>query len=276
MRPIDDALVVELAGTATQIRLDVLDMVYRAQSGHLGGSFSAAEILACLYFRQMRLDPANPRWPARDRFLLSKGHAAPALYAVLARCGYMPIDELQTLRCLSSRLQGHPDCKKTPGVEMGAGPLGHGISVGVGMALAARLDGLDYRTYVLLGDGELQAGVIWEGIMAAAKFELGNLTAIVDSNDVQLDGTVHDIMPMEPLVDKWRAFGWYVIDSDGHNVRSLLEAMDLAARIQSRPTVIIARTTKGKGVSFMENKSIWHGRPPTEEEYRQARKELEG
>ena len=275
MRPIDDALVVELTDIAKGIRLDVLDMIYRAQSGHLGGSFSAAEILACLYFRQMRLDPANPCWPQRDRLLLSKGHAAPALYAALARRGYMPVEELQTLRCLNSRLQGHPDCKKTPGVEIGVGPLGHGVSVGVGMALAARLDGLDYRTYVLLGDGELQAGVIWEGIMAAAKFELGNLTAIVDSNDVQLDGAVHDVMPMEPLVDKWRAFGWYVIDVDGHNVRSLLDAMDLAARIHSRPTAIVARTTKGKGVSFMENKSVWHGRPPTDKEYEQARKELE-
>jgi len=276
MQPVTDELVTSLANHARQIRLDVLDMIYRAQSGHLGGSLSAAEILACLYFHHMRIDPDDPCWLDRDRFLLSKGHAAPALYAALTRRGYMPVDELQSLRCLGTRLQGHPDCKKTPGVEMGAGPLGHGISVGAGMALAARMDGRNYRTYVLVGDGELQAGVIWEGVMAAAKFGLNNLVVIVDANDVQLDGAVHQIMPMEPLVDKWEAFGWYVIDADGHNVRAILDSLERANRIKGRPVVIVARTTKGRGVSFMENKSAWHGRPPTTEEYQLATQELGG
>jgi transketolase len=276
MKPITDSVVAELAEMARRIRLDVLEMVYRAQSGHLGGSLSCADILACLYFRHLQVDPVNPCWPERDRFLLSKGHAAPALYAALARREFFPPAELESLRCLNSRLQGHPDCKKTPGVDMGAGPLGHGVSVGVGMALAARLDHLTYRTCVLLGDGELQAGVIWEGVMAAAKFGLDNLVAIVDANDVQLDGPVHAVMPVEPLADKWRAFGWHVIETDGHNVRALLDALDLATRLRGRPTAIIARTTKGKGVSFMENRSAWHGRAPTAEEYHQARAELEG
>lgn len=274
MAPITEALVLEISDVARQIRLDVLDMVYHAQSGHPGGSLSAAEILACLYFHHMRLNPADPCWPNRDRFLLSKGHAAPALYSVLSQRGYIPREELASLRQLGSRLQGHPDCTKTPGVEIVAGPLGHGVSVGVGMALAARLDGLDYRTYVLLGDGELQAGVIWEGIMAAAKFGLDNLTAIVDSNGVQLDGVVHEIMPVEPLVEKWKSFGWYVIDTDGHDVRCLLQALTVATRIKGRPTAIIARTIKGKGVSFMEGLAAWHGKAPSEKQYRQAREEL--
>ena len=276
MKPVTDALAADLANTARLIRLDVLDMIYTAGSGHLGGSLSSADILACLYFRQMRLKADDPCWPARDRFLLSKGHAAPALYAALARRGFMPLDELSTLRCLGSRLAGHPDCRKTPGVEIGAGPLGHGVSIGAGMALAARLDNLPYRTYVLLGDGELQAGIIWEGVMTAAKFGLDNLTVIVDANDVQLDGPVHSVMPVEPLIDKWQAFGWHVVEADGHDIRALLGAFDLTSRIKGRPSAIIARTTKGKGVSFMENRSGWHGLVPTAEEYALARRELEG
>jgi len=215
-------------------------------------------------------------WPGRDRFLLSKGHAAPALYSVLSLKGYMPRDELLSLRQVNSRLQGHPDCKKCPGVDIGAGPLGHGVSVGVGMALAGRLDQLDFRVYTLLGDGELQAGVIWEGAMAAAKFGLDHLIAIVDRDRVQLDGFVADIMPIEPLADKWRSFGWHVLEANGHDVGDLITAFEAAAQVRGRPVCIIARTVKGKGVSFMENKSAWHGRVPTKEEYAQARKELEG
>ena len=266
----------EIAGVARQIRLDVLEMIYRVGSGHLGGSLSCAEILATLYFHQMRLDPDNTCWPDRDRFLLSKGHAAPSLYSALSLRGYFPRDELATLRQVNTRLQGHPDCKKCPGVDIGAGPLGHGVSVGVGMALAARLNRSDARVYVLLGDGELQAGVIWEGAMAAAKFGLDHLIAIVDNDEVQLDGFVRDIMPIEPLRDKWASFGWRVVETDGHDVGALAEAFDAATTLAGTPTVIIAHTVKGKGVSFMENKSTWHGRAPTREEYELARKELEG
>jgi len=275
MSPISESKIAEITGAARQIRLDVLDMVYRQQSGHLGGSLSAAEVLACLYFHYLRLDSSDACWPGRDRFLLSKGHAAPALYSVLSLVGILPRETLASFRNLDSLLQGHPDCNKTAGVEMGAGPLGHGISVAVGMALAARLDGLDYRTYVLLGDGELQAGIIWEGIMEAAKWRLDNLTAIVDNNGVQLDGILAEIMPMEPLPDKWRAFGWHVIEADGHDVRSLVAALDEATQTVGRPTVVIAHTVKGKGVSFMEGKSAWHGKAPGKTQYEQAREELE-
>jgi transketolase len=266
----------ELAGMARQIRLDVLDMVYRAGSGHLGGSLSCAEILATLYFRQMRLGEPAACWPGRDRFLLSKGHAAPALYSALSLKGFIPREELLSLRQLSTRLQGHPDCKKCPGVDIGAGPLGHGVSVGVGMALAGRLDRQDYRVYVLLGDGELQAGVIWEGAMEAAKFGLDHLIAIVDNDEVQLDGFVRDIMPIEPLADKWRSFGWRVLECDGHDVAALSATFDRAAQPAGQPVCVIAHTRKGKGVSFMENKAAWHGKVPTAAEYAQARRELEG
>jgi transketolase len=224
----------------------------------------------------MRLDPKNPTWEGRDRFLLSKGHAAPVLYAALAERGYFPREELKTLRQLDSRLQGHPDRLKLPGVEITSGALGHGISIGAGMALAARLDGADSRTYVMVGDGEIEAGVIWEGVMLAAKYRLANLTVIMDYNDVQLDGFVHDIMPLEPVVDKWRSFGWHTLELDGHNMRQVLEALDEAANIHDAPTVLIAHTTKGKGVSYMENRSTWHGKVPTKEQYEQALAELGG
>jgi len=271
-----EELVAELSEVAMDLRRTVVEMIYRARSGHPGGSLSAAEIIAALYFHQLRIDPARPDWPERDRFILSKGHAAPLLYATLARRGFFPVEELATLRQLGSRLQGHPDRLKTPGVEMTAGFLGHGISIGVGLALAARLNGMDYRTYVLVGDGEIQAGVIWEGAMEAAKYRLSSLTVILDYNDVQLDGSVHEIMPIAPVVDKWRAFNWAVIEINGHNVRQVLEALDGAIDIHDRPTIIVAHTTKGKGVSFMENQSCWHGRAPNDEEYAQALAELKG
>jgi len=271
-----EELVAELSEVAMDLRRTVVEMIYRARSGHPGGSLSAAEIIAALYFHQLRIDPARPDWPERDRFILSKGHAAPLLYATLARRGFFPVEELATLRQLGSRLQGHPDRLKTPGVEMTAGFLGHGISIGVGLALAARLNGMDYRTYVLVGDGEIQAGGIWEGAMEAAKYRLSSLTVILDYNDVQLDGSVHEIMPIAPVVDKWRAFNWAVIEINGHNVRQVLEALDGAIDIHDRPTIIVAHTTKGKGVSFMENQSCWHGRAPNDEEYAQALAELKG
>jgi transketolase len=269
-----DELVAALAERAAQLRRTAIEMIYCAQSGHPGGSLSAADLLTALLFHKMRLDPANPGWPERDRLILSKGHAAPLLYAALAQRGFFPIEELKTLRQLDSRLQGHPDRLKTPGVDMTAGALGHGLAIGAGLALSARLDNQTFRTYVVLGDGELQAGVIWEGALFAAKYHLDNITVIVDLNGVQLDGPVRDIMPIEPIVDKWRSFGWYVIEIHGHNMRQIIDALDEADDIHGQPTVIIAHTTKGKGVSFMENQCTWHGRAPSPEQCQQAICEL--
>jgi transketolase len=269
-----ESLVAELVEKARLLRIEVVEMIHRVGSGHPGGSLSAADIVAALYFHQLRLDPARPDWPERDRFILSKGHAAPLLYAVLAHRGFLPVEELTTLRRLDSRLQGHPDRLRTPGVEMTAGALGHGLPIGVGLALAARLNGASYRTTVLLGDGEIQAGVIWEGAMAAAKYGLGQLTAILDYNDVQLDGPVHEIMPLEPVMDKWRAFNWHAIEIDGHNMGQILDALDQVENIHGCPTIIVAHTTKGKGVSYMENRSTWHGRAPSDEQLQIALAEL--
>ena len=271
-----EELIAELSGIATELRRMVVDMIYRAQSGHPGGSLSAADIVTALFFHQMRVDPNNPNWPERDRLILSKGHAAPILYAALAKRGFFPVEDLNRLRQVDCHLQGHPDRLKTPGVEMTSGALGHGPCIGTGLALAARLDVSPYRTYVIVGDGEMQAGVAWEGVMAAAKFKLDNLTAIMDYNDVQLDGFVHDIMPLEPVLDKWRSFGWHTLELDGHNMRQILEALDEAKNVHGKPTVLVAHTTKGKGVSFMENRNTWHGRAPTPEEYAQAMTELGG
>lgn len=269
-----EQLILDLEHRARAIRRAVIDMVYGVGSGHPGGSLSATDVITAMYFHQLRIDPSRPDWPGRDRFIVSKGHAAPALYAALAHRGFFPEAELATFRRLDSRLQGHPDRNKTPGVDMTAGALGHGIAIGAGLALAARLDGEPYRTYVLLGDGEIQAGVAWEGAMTAAKYHLDNLTAVLDCNGVQLDGMVADIMPLEPVVDKWKAFGWHVLEIDGHDIRQILEALDTASKIHGGPTMIVARTVKGKGVSFMENKSMWHGRAPTKEQYDQAMAEL--
>jgi len=269
-----EKLVKELSKIAWILRKDVIDMIHRAGSGHPGGSLSAAEIVTALIFHHLNIDPKNPQMPERDRFLLSKGHAAPLLYAALARRGFFPLEELKTFRQLDSRLQGHPDRLKTPGVEMTSGILGHGVAVGVGLALAARIDNAKWRVYVLVGDGEIQAGVIWEGAMMASKYRLGNLTVIVDFNKVQLDGPVNEIMPIQPLTEKWKAFGWYVTEIDGHNMREILDTLDEIDNIQDQPKVIIAHTIKGKGVSFMEGKSYWHGRAPNDEQYLQAMKEL--
>ncbi len=281
-----DALVQDIASTARRLRVDVLNMVFHAQTGHLGGTFSAAEIMAALYFHHLTVDPSQPAMPARDRFLLSKGHAAPLLYAALAHRGFFPAAELETFRLFPTRLEGHPD-RKVPGVEMVAGPLGHGIAVGVGIAWAlARASSKPAarsapssrasagRVYVLLGDGELDAGIVWEGAMAAAKYRLGNLTAIIDVNGIQQTGATADVMPMDRLDERWRAFGWHVQEVHGHNVREILDALDRTDDIHAVPSVILARTTKGRGVSFMEYDHRWHGAAPTAAQYEQALREL--
>ena len=269
-----EKVIEELTRLAWTLRIDVVDMIHNAGSGHPGGSLSAADIVTALIFHHLNIDPKNPEMPERDRFLLSKGHAAPVLYAALARKGFFPFEELKTFRQLDSRLQGHPDRLKTPGVEMTSGVLGHGVAIGVGLALAARLSDAGWKVYVLVGDGEIQAGVIWEGALMASKYKLGNLTVILDFNDVQLDGPVHEIMPIEPVVDKWKSFGWYVMEIDGHDMRQVLNALDTVDNVRDQPKIIVAHTTKGKGVSYMENQSSWHGLAPNDEEYAQAIKEL--
>ena len=267
-------LLTELENYARQLRMDSLEMIYRRQNGHPGGSLSAAEILAVLFFHTLKLDPVRPKWVERDRFLLSKGHASAILYAALARRGFFPLEDLWSWGQLSCHLQGHPDRLKTPGVEMTTGMLGHGLAIGAGMAIAGRLRAQPYRVYTLLGDGECQAGVVWEGAMAAAKYHLSNLHAIVDLNNVQLDGPVTQIMPIQPLAEKWQAFGWAVVEIDGHSVSQLLQAFETVEQIEDRPSVILAHTIKGKGVSFMENDAHWHGVAPNTSEYQQAMQEL--
>jgi transketolase len=232
--------------------------------------------MAALYYHTLRIDPQKPDDPHRDRFILSKGHVSPLLYAALAERGFFPKDDLQHWGQLDCHLQGHPERGKTPGVEMTSGLLGHGINIGVGLALSAKLNALNFRTYVLLGDGECQGGIIWEGAMLAGKYRLPNLTLIVDYNDVQLDGFVHDVMPLEPFIEKWKAFNLHVLEIDGHNMRQILEALDAAQQIHNRTAVILAHTTKGKGVGFMENKAAWHGAAPNADQFQQAMQELKG
>ncbi|MHB1127717.1 MAG: transketolase [Bacillota bacterium] len=271
---LDAELFNTLEGKARAIRRHIVAMIGRAGSGHPGGSLSAADIVAALYFHEMRLDPTQPDWPERDRFILSKGHAAPVLYAALAERGYFPISELQGLRRLGCMLQGHPDCKRTPGVEISTGSLGQGLSVGVGMALAGKMDQKSYRVHVLLGDGENEEGQVWEAAMAGAHYRLENLTAVLDHNGLQIDGPIKEVMSPEPLADKWRAFGWHIICIDGHDFRQIIDAFREARETKGKPTIIIAETVKGKGVSFMENKAGWHGTAPKPEELEQALREL--
>ena len=266
----------ELEATARRIRRHIIRMLAAASSGHPGGSLSAVEILCALYFRVLRHDPEDPSWPDRDRFILSKGHACPVLYATLAECGYLPVDELLTFRKLGSRLQGHAFAGSPPGVEMSSGSLGQGLSYSVGQCLASRLDARDYRVYCLLGDGELDEGQVWEAAMAAAHYSLDNLTAIVDRNGVQNDDFCELTMDTEPLPEKWQSFGWRALEVDGHDVRQVIEALEQAKATRGRPTVIIARTVKGKGVSFMENSAEWHGKAPTPEQAALALAELGG
>ena len=270
-----DLPVTELREMAKKLRRHIITMTATAGSGHPGGSLSAADIVTALYFKIMRYNPQNTQWAARARFILSKGHAAPILYAALAESGYFPVEELATLRKLDSRLQGHTDRNLTPGVEMSTGSLGMGLSFGVGVALAGKLDHRDYCTYVLLSDGECQEGQIWEAALSAAQFKLDNLVAIVDCNKMQLSGWTRDIMNLEPLGQKWQAFGWHGIDIDGHDFSQILAALQEARKIRTKPIVIIARTIKGKGVSFMENNVKFHGKAPTAEEAKRALRELE-
>ena len=263
-----------LAEVARKVRCHIVEMVAGAKSGHPGGSLSATEIVVTLYFDELRVNPENPNNPDRDRFILSKGHACPVLYGVLAEKGFFPVDELKTFRKINSRLQGHPDMKKTPGIEMSTGSLGQGFSAANGMALAAKLDNKDYRVYVLIGDGENQEGQIWEGAMLAAHYKLDNVTAFLDYNGLQIDGPIQEVMSPEPLADKWRAFGWHVIEIDGHNFGQIRAALDEAKNTKGKPTMIIAKTVKGKGISYMENQAGWHGNAPSQEQLAEALTEL--
>lgn len=265
----------QLLRTAARARLYGLDMVYKAASGHLGGSFSCVDILTLLYGEILRVDPARPDDPGRDRFVLSKGHCTPALYPLLAMKGYFPVEDLKTFRAMHSYLSGHPERGFIPGVDMTTGSLGQGISAAVGMALAGKMDGKRYRVYTLLGDGELDEGQVWEAAMSAAKFGLSNLCAIVDVNGLQIDGPTAEVMPIEPLDGKFTAFGWHVVKCDGHDFDALRAAFHEAAQTADKPTVILAKTVKGKGVSYMENNAGWHGKAPNEEQYHIARAELE-
>jgi len=282
-----EQIVREISAMSYKMRIDVLKMVFNAQTGHLGGAFSSAEILASLYFHHLNIFPDNPEKHERDRLLFSKGHACAMLYAAMAHRGFFPIEELMTFRKMNSRLQGHPDRSKLPGLEIPAGPLGHGIAIGAGMALALKSGSQkpsessspsarssQAKVYTILGDGEINAGVIWEGALVASKYKLGNLTAILDYNGIQQTGATADVMNTEPIADKWESFGWHVQEIHGHNVREILDALDRADEVHARPSIIIARTTKGKGVSFMEYDHRWHGQAPDKQQFELALSEL--
>lgn len=265
----------ELAKTANEVRKGIVTAVHSAKAGHPGGSLSAADIFTFLYFEEMNIDPKDPKKADRDRFVLSKGHVAPGLYATLAQRGYLPIEDLKTLRHLGSYLQGHPDMKHIPGVDMSSGSLGQGFSAGVGMALAAKMDKADYRTYVVCGDGEIQEGQIWEAAMFAGHRKLDNLVVIVDNNGLQIDGRIDDVCSPYPIDEKFAAFNFHVITIDAHNFDEIRAAFAEARTIKGMPTAIIARSTKGKGVSFMENQAAWHGTAPNDEQYAVAMEDLE-
>jgi len=266
----------ELKSKAISVREDIIHMISVAQAGHPGGSLSATDILTALYFRIMNIDPHNPDWEDRDRFILSKGHACPVWYAALCQRGYFERSHLDTLRKLNSMLQGHADMKKTPGVDMTVGSLGQGICAGVGMALSGKLRKKDYHVWVVVGDGESQEGAVWEAAMSGARWKLDNLTVIVDDNGIQNDSYVIDIMPVESLVEEWLAFNWNVLDVDGHDMQAVVEALETAQTIKGVPTVIVAHTVKGRGVSFMENNPAWHGKAPNAEQTEQALTEIRG
>ena len=263
-----------LETVAAKGRLLGLDMVYHCASGHLGGSFSAIDILTVLYFDVMKVDPQNPTDPDRDRFVLSKGHCTPALYPILAQRGYFPEEELNLFRSIDGHLSGHAEMHHVKGVDMSTGSLGQGISAAVGMALAGKMDRKDYRVYTVLGDGEVEEGQVWEAFMSAAKYQLDNLCAVIDVNGLQIDGKTADVMPTEPLDQKLEAFGWHVIPVDGHDFAALEAAFAQAAQVKGKPTMLLAKTVKGKGVSFMENQAGWHGKAPNAEQYEKARQEL--
>ena len=264
----------ELEEIATKLRIKSLEMIYKRKAGHPGGSLSAADIITALYFYKLNINPEDPYMESRDRFILSKGHACAVLYSALAMKGFFSEKDLFDWGKISCHLQGHPDRNKTPGVEVSTGILGHGINIAAGMLLASRIKGSKFKVYVLIGDGEIQGGIIWEGAMTAAKYKLNDLIVILDNNGVQLDGLVSEIMPLEPLVDKWKAFNFEVLVIDGHDIRQILEALDKASTIQNKPVIIIAKTIKGKGVSFMEGNHYWHGVAPDEKQFELAKREL--
>ena len=259
-----------------QFRIDLIETLHARQTGHPGGSLSLCEILSVLYFKEMNVDPANPKWAERDRLVLCKGHAAPILYRVLAEKGFFPVEEMKTLRCFETRLQGHPCPLETPGVDAATGPLGIGLSAALGMAMGLKLDNSDARVYAILGDGEINEGTVWEALMAAVKFKADNLCAVLDWNGVQLDGTTEEVMPMGDIPAKFKAFGWNCIECDGHDLDAVYEAFETAKTVKGVPTIILAHTVKGKGVSFMEGKNAWHGKAIGDEEYALAMKELGG
>ena len=264
----------ELSGLCKKFRRQLIDILYSIQTGHPGGSLSCTEILTLLFFEKMNIDPSDTNMEDRDRLILSKGHAAPMLYINMAHRGYFKLEDLNTLRQIDSHLQGHPCYHKTPGIELSTGSLGLGLSAGVGMALGDRLNRKNAHVYVLLGDGEIQEGIIWEAAMSASKYKTDNLIAILDNNGVQLDGTIQEIMPLDDVQAKWSSFGWNVITVDGHDIAALSDALDSAAQHRGSPTIIIAGTVKGKGISFMEGKNQWHGKPITQNEYQMAVDEL--
>jgi transketolase len=258
---------------AAEIRMELLTMIYEARTGHTGGSLSSTDILTVLYYKVMNIDPSNPKWADRDRYIQSKGHSVEALWTILADKGFFPKEELKTFSQLGSRLIGHPN-NKVPGIEMNTGALGHGLPISVGMALAAKMDGKSYKVYTLMGDGEQAEGSIWEGAMAAAQYKLDNLVAIIDRNRLQITGSTEDVMGLEPLGDKWRSFGWEVVEVDGNDVEQLVEVFSTTPRVAGKPTMIVANTVKGKGISFSENQVAWHHKVPTEEQFKLAIDEL--
>lgn len=274
VQEINSLSIEQIETKAKSIRRSIIKMLGQAGSGHTGGSLSAADILAVLYFWEMNIKPDNPSWEDRDRFVLSKGHAAPVLYATLAEKGYFPKEKLETLRKLGSPLQGHPDMRKLPGVEASTGSLGQGISWAVGMALAGKIDNKNYRVYSMLGDGEIQEGMVWEALMAAAHYKLDNLLVFLDYNGLQIDGKITDVLSPEPVADKFRAFGWEVICINGHDYKEIMEALEKGRQTKGKPTAVIAETVKGKGCSFMENRAEWHGVAPNAEEVERALAEL--
>ena len=265
----------ELEIMAKKVRKGIIEAVYSNNSGHPGGSLSIADILTVLYFKEMNINPKNPKWEDRDRLVLSKGHCSPALYSCLANRGYFPVEDLKTFRNINSYLQGHPDMKNIPGVDMTTGSLGQGLSSANGMAIAGKMEGKNYRVYCILGDGEIEEGQIWEAAMTSAKYKLDNLCVIVDNNNLQIDGTIEEVMRPYPIDEKFKSFGFQIINIDGHNIREIIDALDVAKNVKEKPVCIIAKTIKGKGISYMENKAEWHGKAPNEEQYELALKELE-
>lgn len=276
MPSLDESRIEELEEIARRVRIHVVKSTHEAGSGHPGGSLSATDILTALYFEVMDHRPDEPDWPKRDRFVLSKGHAAPALYGVLAESGYFPVEELMTLRELGTRLQGHPDMRKTPGVDASTGSLGQGLSIACGMGLAAKIDRDPYQIYVICGDGEAQSGQIWEASMFASHNKLDNVIAFLDRNQLQIDGPTEEVVSIEPLVSKWRAFGWHVLEIDGHDMEDIVEAVEKGKEVHGQPTMIIAHTVKGKGVPFMEGSLAFHGKAANEEQLEVALEELRG